>query len=857
MINVSKEYKKTILLSRTFHAKADIQLKDGTILNIDDQHILQNSLKFEDGTSGSGSFDIGSAIINQCKLTIVNFDETYSKYDYEGAVIVPYIGLQLSQAIEWIKKGIYTVEEAVTTGGVINLTCLDNMTKFERPYEEVDTGYPATLGTILRDVCSYCNVVLNTATFDNMDYIVQQRPEDKALSCREMVSYSAQIAGCYARCNTNGALELKWYDFDLLEEEDNIDGGIYDNAADANYETGNNVDCGNFTDYNSEDNYSGGMLEDVEKYHHIYRLNSHTIHTDDVIITGIKVTADTDSETKEYFLYGNEGYILTVEKNPLIQTGKAEIVASFLGKKIVGIRFRPLTISALSDPSIEAGDIAKVTDQKQNTYQTVITNLSFAMGGYETFTCDAKSAQRNSVERYSEATKAIVEAKKETQKQLGAYELAVQYLTSLITQGFGIFITTEKLDDGSAIYYMHDKQALNESKNIWKMTADAFAVSSDGGQTWNAGIDADGNAVVNVLTAIGINAEWITTGTLSAIEINNGNGTFRVDKNGYLYATTGEIAGFELTTQEDTDSDGNTINRSVLAGGILTASNNGEGMYINLDKSIISFHSGSITWGASYAMYGENTSGSRTILNDNGINYRYRRGGREGDAFHEYGITFEGDEGDYTSHQTVYTNHSHLFSFGSYTKRPLGGSEEGMDYSVGDIIFEPISSTYNSGGGSATVTYGSGSRIRPVNTYAAGSSGTGGTQACYLGSTSYRWAGIYGVIGNFSSTLTCASLSQTSDKRLKTDIEDVNNLLIEAIKKIKPKQYRIANDDKIHIGIIAQEVIEAFDCVGLNAFDYGIVTEGEDGYYSVNYTEYNLLKQMETDKKLAALEKED
>ena len=57
---------------------------------------------------------------------------------------------------------------------------------------------------------------------------------------------------------------------------------------------------------------------------------------------------------------------------------------------------------------------------------------------------------------------------------------------------------------------------------IWKMTADAFAVSRDGGRTWTAGIDSSGNAVLNVLNVIGINADWIRTGELSANLIKGG-----------------------------------------------------------------------------------------------------------------------------------------------------------------------------------------------------------------------------------------------------------------------------------------------------------------------------------------------
>jgi hypothetical protein len=67
---------------------------------------------------------------------------------------------------------------------------------------------------------------------------------------------------------------------------------------------------------------------------------------------------------------------------------------------------------------------------------------------------------------------------------------------------------------------MHNKPTLAESKTIWKMTADAFSVSTDEGKTWNAGIDSSGNAVVNVLSAVGVQAEWIEATDLSVIGAN-------------------------------------------------------------------------------------------------------------------------------------------------------------------------------------------------------------------------------------------------------------------------------------------------------------------------------------------------
>lgn len=107
----------------------------------------------------------------------------------------------------------------------------------------------------------------------------------------------------------------------------------------------------------------------------------------------------------------------------------------------------------------------------------------------------------------------------------GQYKIAEQRLTSLMAQSFGVFKTEEVLPDGSTVYYMHDKPTLDKSKNIWKMTGDAFAVSSDGGKTWNAGMDISGNALLNILSVIGIDATWIRADNLTAVSAKLGGWT--------------------------------------------------------------------------------------------------------------------------------------------------------------------------------------------------------------------------------------------------------------------------------------------------------------------------------------------
>lgn len=530
MINVSNEYRDTIANERLFKLKATLTFPDGTILDINDSDIMQNGMSFDEATSNNNSFQIGYAYIGGFKLILNNFNGKFDNYDFTDAIIIPYVGLQLSETVEYLKKGIFTVEDPDTGGNIITLECLDNMHKFEKPFSEVKITFPTTARLLLTAICEHCGVSLATTTFNNDDYVINERPIDDAMTCLDVISYIGQITGNFAKCNIDGALEIKWYDTDAFEQSDNIDGGYFDNTNDSTYQSGDNVDGGNFIDYSSGDNIDGSTFKQMKRYHHFYDFSSTpTVSVDDVVITGIRVIYKNEENDDTYTaIFGTDGYMLSIEDNPLIQSkSDADTVAKAVGAKIVGMKFRPFSINVLSDPSVQAGDPCYVsirTSRGYVTYQSYVTSLSFTIGQRMRVSCDAETPSRNSSKRYTAETKAVVEARKKVEKKLTAYNIAVQRLTNLIANSFGVFKTEEKKDDGSVIYYLHNKPTLAESQTIWKMTADAFAVSTDGGQTWNAGFDSEGNVVVNILNAIGINAEWINAGTLKGIEIITNRG---------------------------------------------------------------------------------------------------------------------------------------------------------------------------------------------------------------------------------------------------------------------------------------------------------------------------------------------
>ena len=529
MKNVSSEFREKLNNgNRNYIKSAKITLKDGTELNLTDKVFWNNGVKIEDATSNQNSFDTGSVIIGQLTLSINNMYDDYSDYDFTDAKITNVsVGMKLSNdVIESLQYGQYTVNETAYNGSIITLTAYDNMHKFDQPYSKSTLSYPATLLQIVQDACTKCDVQLGSFDFSHNDFVIQNRPEDESITFRNILQWVAQISCCYCKIDPQGRLILGWYDTDILENMFLLNGGNF-----LNWEsTKDTVSGGSFNPWTEGELISGGDFSASSDYHLIHSFNSLTLATDDVVITGVKVVEEVDGEegveTKTY-QSGTEGYVLSVEGNKLIQeTGMT--VVGFLAEKLIGLRFRSFNASILSDPTIESGDIAILTDRKGNTYKTIITSNTFQPGNFQNISCGAETPARKSATRYSQVTQIYVDYRREIQKERSEREKALEELGNRIENSSGVFTTVEKQPDGSNIYYLHNKPQLADSDIIWKMTAEAWGVSTDGGKTYNAGMTVDGDTIVRILTATGVNADWINAGAIQVTD-DDGNVIFSVD----------------------------------------------------------------------------------------------------------------------------------------------------------------------------------------------------------------------------------------------------------------------------------------------------------------------------------------
>lgn len=543
---------------------ADITLTDGTVLNLTSANLWQNGMEFEDSVSNDSSFDIGSAIINVLNLSINNFDGEYSDYDFEGAEVICYVGLQienedtselLDSAGEQIldstgdtiivhknavieKTRICTVtvieqpeDETVT----IDLTCEDNMRKFDRNYSDSKLKYPATRGQIVRDACEVCGVTLQTTSFDRDDYIVQNRPNDEALTFRQVLQWVAQIGCQWMRCDEYGRLCIGWYS--SINEEELIinDLGVLKTQDDSNISLELSSANGILSANNGTFLENDGILrlfatDEKGNVSEIKTTYGFTPHHTDVVITGVKVTeySESSSDNPQTYMVGTEGYVLGISGNKLIRVGDGQTIASMISEKCVGMRFRPFESECPTDVALEAGDSLIIVDRNGKIYTSLLTTTTLKPGSGQKIACNAKSAAKNSSTQYSQATQAFVAARNMVKQEKTEREKALEEFGKRIDSATGVYTTVEPQENGSKIFYLHDKPTLAESQAIWKMTSEAWGVSTDGGQTWNGGMTVDGDTIVRILNAVGVNATWINTGAIT-VKDANGNILFQVD----------------------------------------------------------------------------------------------------------------------------------------------------------------------------------------------------------------------------------------------------------------------------------------------------------------------------------------
>lgn len=483
MIHVSSEFKEQMELRTDFKEQAEVTFLDGTKLSLTENDFTVSNNSLTDG-AGSSGLPLGAAIQRQIQIELMNDDDHLEKYDFVGATIRLYLTFWLpktkeqKERIEKIEYGYFTVTKPETYGQTVIVTAVDDMYRADKAFYS-DLIFPARASELFIEMCEHCGIQPGSTVFRNYDFVITEKPTGDNLTFRSVFGYLAMLVAGNARISRQGTLEILSYNFSVFDQE-------------------------------------GAQIQNLRNF------SSLKFGTEDVVITGIrmKVKGKT-SEEDQTFLCGQEGYLLEVE-NPLA-TGQEQKLVDSIGERLIGVHLRDFSGDHVAYPLAEFMDPVYIEDRRGRKYPSVITDIDFTFCGITTLKNSAISAIRNGSKFPSGASKTYEETRKLITKEREARDTAIENLAKKLESSSGLFCTKEEQPDGSIIYYMHDKATLADSMIVWKLTAEAIGISTDGGKTYPTGLDATGIAILEKIYTIGLDATHIITGVLNAdiVKIKN------------------------------------------------------------------------------------------------------------------------------------------------------------------------------------------------------------------------------------------------------------------------------------------------------------------------------------------------
>ncbi len=314
MYQVSADYLTAIAKNARAH-----KIK-GTVggVNFTGEDVIRKTFQVRNQFCQSTTVEIGGVYVGELDLT---FSTAFAnamdiRGTWMGVGITAQIGVELANSTyEYIPMGVYTIAEAKWTTAGLEITAYDNMTKFDKPFSNLQSS--GKLYDWLTFACSHCGVNLAMTQSDCEDLpngteTLSMYPDESIETYRDMISELAAACCCFATMNRNGELELR-----LMNH-----GHAGSNSASERYST-------SFSDYAS--------------------------YYDSISVV--------DMKTEKTLVYTNgnpDGLTMNLGSNPFLQYGSDMVVTRIRMQTAMGLRdFRatPFSISILPNPALDLGDM--------------------------------------------------------------------------------------------------------------------------------------------------------------------------------------------------------------------------------------------------------------------------------------------------------------------------------------------------------------------------------------------------------------------------------------------------------------------------------------------------------------------
>lgn len=309
------------------------------------------SIKFTGGSEGEDDFSLGSTMSQYIEVTIPG-----KGLVVEGTEMLLRIGMDVNGKTEYIPMGYFTAGKPKKADDQITFTAYDRMMNTERTFSMNGTTTKTTnTVAVLKKIAEITGVPIVTT---GLTAISMEVP--KGYSCREVLSYAAQLYGAFAVCNRIGQIELHTY-------------------VDSAYKIGAGRYWGNFE-------------------HNDYAFN---------VTRMVCATGENKNGTSISITAGSGTRSISLSNPFMTQAVLNKILASFKN-----FSYMPGTLKMLGDPRLDPWDILTVADLSGNTYKVPIMKLDWEYDGGLTYSVEAvglseeetnadyKGPQTKEMERY-------------------------------------------------------------------------------------------------------------------------------------------------------------------------------------------------------------------------------------------------------------------------------------------------------------------------------------------------------------------------------------------------------------------------------------------------------------------------
>lgn len=140
--------------------------------------------------------------------------------------------------------GKFNCEPRIDTKNSYKFTAYDNALKLEADFSQWlqanQSNFPYTIKQLVQQACTIAGVTLGSSSWPLSTQSVQAFYAD-GLTCRDVLSYAAELAGRFVRCHTDGNIYFDWYAANANSIAPSAGTGVYaykqDGLTYANYTT--------------------------------------------------------------------------------------------------------------------------------------------------------------------------------------------------------------------------------------------------------------------------------------------------------------------------------------------------------------------------------------------------------------------------------------------------------------------------------------------------------------------------------------------------------------------------------------------------------------------------------------------